>query len=72
MCFNELIENILNTDSHVPALTDAVVWNPSLGVAVDGLNSRECSISVGVNTLILEDASVATNSWIQVLAHAPA
>ena len=66
-----LVENILNTDSHVPALANRVVGNPSLGFAADGLVGRECSKSVGVNALILEDACVAANLRIQILAYAP-
>ena len=71
MCFNELIENILNTNSHVPALTDVVVRNPSLGVAVNSLNGRECSITVGVNALVVKDACFAANLRIEILAYTP-
>ena len=54
-----LVENILSTDRHVPALADSVVATPDLGVAADSLWRREGCIAVGIYTLVLQDTGCA-------------
>jgi len=68
-----LVENILSTDRHVPALADSVVATPDLGVAADSLWRREGCIAVGIYTLVLQDTGCTRRgvAGVHHLAYAP-